>query len=109
MTRSNSLRALTLSAILALGAPALALAQPANTGAGSVPSELSLAQPMAVTRGSAIVPPNGVAENNSDDAQANGNPLAVQVPGTRQTSDNRSMRVGNGASASDGFGIAAQG
>jgi hypothetical protein len=72
MNRTSSFRALTLAAILALGAPLTACA-PAATHQGR-------GTPMAVTRGSAIVPPNGVAENNSDDAQATGNPPTVQAP-----------------------------
>jgi Spy/CpxP family protein refolding chaperone len=74
MNRTNSFRALTLAATLALSASLAACAPAANQGGGT---------PMAVTRGSAIVPPNGVAENNSDDAQATGNPLTARAPAQR--------------------------
>jgi hypothetical protein len=59
---------------------------------------------MAVTRGSSIVPRNGIAENNSDDAQATGNPLDVPVPSLQRVAGTYGTRAGNGASALGGFG-----
>jgi hypothetical protein len=75
MTRTKSFRPLALAAVLALAASLAACAPAANRGGASR---------MAVTRGSAIVPPNGIAENNSDDAQATGGiPVTSQAPAAR--------------------------
>jgi hypothetical protein len=91
MTRSNSIRALTLSAILALGAPLTAYAAENSVGNSAIPSE-SIAS-LQTTRGSV-----NVAENIGNAASANGNALATQAPVVRyMVGDNVLANVGNGA------------
>ena len=103
MTRTNSFRALTLAAILALGTPLTAFAANTSVGNSAVPSETI--QSMAVTRGSV-----NVAENTGRAAQANGNPLAAQVPVAQyQAGDNMLANRGNGAVTSRDFGSGSRG
>ena len=105
MTRSNSIRALTLSAILALGAPLTAFAAPDNTGGAAEASEFQVARPMQTTRGSVLV-----AEQKGGGSQATGNPLATQVPIARyMVGDSVLANSGNGSVTSHDFGNGAQG
>jgi hypothetical protein len=95
MTRSNSFRALTLAAALALGAPLTAYAAPGNTGGAAEASDFVAAAPVAVSHGSV-----SVAENTGNAAQASGNALSSQVPVSAMAAGGSSdTRVGNGASA----------
>jgi hypothetical protein len=103
MTRTNSFRALTLAAVLALGTPLTAFAANNSVGNSAVPSETI--QSMAVTRGSV-----NVAENTGRAAQASGNPLASQAPVAQyMVGDSAMANRGNGAVDSTQFGNGAQG
>jgi hypothetical protein len=104
MTRTNSFRALSLAAVLALGAPFSAFAAPANTGGAAEASEFVAAAVVPVTRGTV-----NVAENTGNAAQADGNALAVQVPVSQMAAGGAGTRAGNGASAGDEPGFGAQG
>jgi hypothetical protein len=100
MRRTNNFRTLSLSAILALSAPLTGHAAPGNTGGAAEASELSLAQPMAVTRGSVLM-----AEQKGDGASATGNPLASQVTVAQYLmGDSTLANHGDGAVPSDEFG-----
>jgi hypothetical protein len=90
MTRTNSFRALTLAAVLALGAPLTAYAAPNSVGNAAAPSESI--QSIQTTRGSV-----NVAENTGDAAQADGNALAAQLPVSQMAAGSTDTRVGNGA------------
>jgi hypothetical protein len=94
MNRINSFRALTLTAVLALGAPVAAFAAPSNTGGAAEASEFRTAQPVAVTHGAM-----SLAENTGNAAQAAGNPLAARQPVSAMAAGHDDIRVGNGASA----------
>jgi hypothetical protein len=94
MNRINSFRALTLAAMLALGAPVVAFAAPSNTGGAAEASEFRIGQPVAVTHGA-----TNLAENTGNAAQAAGNPLAAQQPVSAMAAGHGDTRVGNGASA----------
>jgi hypothetical protein len=105
MPSTSAFRALILSASLAMGAPALAFAAPANTGNAAEASDFQIASSIPTTRGS--VP---VAGNTGRGAQAAGNAPATETPLSQyQIGDNSADRVGNGASASDSFGASARG
>jgi hypothetical protein len=105
MSSTSSFRALILTATLAMGAPALAFAAPANTGGAAEASDFQVASSIPTTRGSV-----SVAENTGRGAQATGNALTTETPLSQyQIGDNSADRVGNGASASDGFGASARG
>jgi hypothetical protein len=99
MTRSNSLRALTLSAILALGAPLSAFAAPGNTGGAAEASDFVASAGGAVTQGRV-----DVAANTGNAAQANGNALAGQAALSQRADSRHDLRTGNSASALGGFG-----
>jgi hypothetical protein len=92
MTSTNSFRALTLAAALALSAPVAASAAENSVGNSAVPSE-SIA-PLQTTRGSV-----NVAENTGNAVSASGNPLATRQPVSEMAAGNTDIRVGNGASA----------
>jgi hypothetical protein len=102
MTRTNSFRALTLAAVLALGAPLSAFAE-SSVGNSAVPSE-SIA-PLQTTRGSVTV-----AENTGNAASANSSPLAIQAPVAQyMVGDSALSNRGNGSVTSHDFGNGAQG
>jgi hypothetical protein len=103
MTRTNSFRALTLAAVLALGAPLSAFAAESSVGNSAIPSE-SIA-PLQTTRGSVTV-----AENTGNAASANGSPLAIQAPVAQyMVGDGALSNRGNGSVTSHDFGNGAQG
>jgi hypothetical protein len=105
MTRTDSFRALTLAAVLALGAPLTAHAAPANKGGAAQASEFVASAPVAVTRGSV-----DVAANTGDAAQADGNALASQAPVAQyMVGDSALANRGNGSVTSHDFGNGAQG
>jgi hypothetical protein len=105
MTRISSFRALTLAAVLALGAPLTAYAAPANKGGAAQASEFVASTPVAVTQGSV-----NVAGNTGNAAQANGNALAVQSPVAQyMVGDSALSNRGNGSVTSHDFGNGAQG
>jgi hypothetical protein len=103
MFPNQAFRALLMTSLLAMGAPALASAQTANTGNGAVPTENAFAYPMAVTRGSVLV-----AEQTGGNASATGNPLALPLRTTQFAGSSGDLRVGNAASAIGGFGTEAR-
>jgi hypothetical protein len=103
MIRNPAFRALMFSAALAMGAPALALAAPANTGGAAEASGTPFAQPMAVTRGS-----TAMAANTGNAARPDGDLLSRQ-PVSQMNAANGGTRAGNGASALGGFGTGARG
>jgi hypothetical protein len=105
MTSANSFRALTLAAVLALGAPLTAYAAPANKGGAAQASEFVASAPVAVTRGSV-----NVAENTGNASQASGNALASQAPLAQyMVGDSALSNRGNGSVTSHDFGNGAQG
>jgi hypothetical protein len=103
MTSTNSFRALTLAAVLALGAPVAAFAAESSVGNSAIPSE-SIA-PLQTTRGSV-----NVAENTGNAAQPNGNALASQAPVAQyMAGDSALANRGNGSVTSHDFAHGAQG
>lgn len=97
------LGALIFGAALAMALPGAASAQPASVGNAASAAGNPLRQPEAVTQPSqrsAAIPPN---TGNAAEARGTGARTATRST-TRQVARNRAARVGNGASATGGYG-----
>jgi hypothetical protein len=105
MTSTSSIRTLILTATLTLGAPALAMALPPNTGRAAEASDNPFAYSMDITRSS----PADMVDNTGRAAQPDGSPLAMKLPTAHDAVGDGAQRQGKGASAPGGFGTGPQG